>query len=392
MMPRKKMLTVFSAAVLAIGLTACGGSSTTTDPAPVEPPPPPPPTDQETTAGAAAAAAMAAKAASDAAKMSSDDAMAAVDGLATLQTNEMAAMYAAAAMDAAATAMAEYMKAKAASDAAAVATLASVAGVEKAKAEAAQMAAEDAAMMAADNAMKAMEAAMMELKVDGTMKSVGDTTIDADAPKTEVTSGSGDSAEKTITGLVSSVTTTGGATDARAGRPAVLATGTKYQALRVGAAERSGENALAIGKHVDSADDMSRLTLVTAYAGTQTVNVYFSDGTVAQRSNKAGTIVTGADGTTAIADGGDFAADGNLSHPLRPVGMFYRSGTGSTVPGVTLTDGLTPVPDAATYNVAADAKMRQVYAFGPAATPIYVVLNNTETADSCALDGDSWNT
>ena len=287
MMPRKKILTVFGAAVLAIGLTACGGSSTTTDPAPVDPPPPPPPTDQETTAGAAAAAAMAAKAASDAAGMSSSDAMAAVAGLATMQTNAMSAMHAAAAEDAAATAMAEYMKAKAASEAAAAATLASVAGVERAKAEAAQMAAEDAAAMAADYAMKAMEAADMELMIDGTMKSVGDTTVDAGAPRTVVTSGSGDDEQTTITGLISTPTTTGPATLGRAERDANLVTEVTYLSPMVNAAERSGDNALKIGKVVDSADDMARLQIITAYASTRSVRVYaVTDGTAHMASNE----------------------------------------------------------------------------------------------------------
>ena len=374
------------AAALAIGLAGCGSSSNTPE-AVVETPPDPGPTEQETAQSDAAAAAMAAKSAADAADADAAAAEAATANLATMQTRAMASTEAMKARAEAEAAMEAYMDAKAASEAAEAAAGTTAAARALVMAEAAQERAEAAAMKAGDYSDMAIASAMMELKIDGTMKSVGDTSIDADAPKTEVTRGSGDSAEKTIMGLVSSVMTTGGETDARAGRPAVLSTGTKYQALRVGAAERSGENALAIGKNVDSEDDMSRLALVTAYAGTQTVNVYFSDGTVAQRSNKAGTIVTGSDGTTAVADGGDFAADGNLTHPLRPVGMFYRSGTVASAPSATVdtTSGLTGVP-ADTYDVAAAAKARQVYAFGPAATPTYVVLNNTETTEVAGGD------
>ena len=395
MMPRKKMFTVFSAAVLAIGLTACGGSSTTTDPAPEPPPPPQPPTDQETTASGADAAATAAKGASDAAKMSGDGAGAAVAGLATMQTNAMAAMYADGAGAFAATAMAEYTKAKAASEAAAAATLASVAGVEKAKAEAAQMAAEAAAEMAADNAMKAMEAAMMELMVDGTMKSVGDTTVDADAPRTEVTSGSGDSEQTTLTGLIDTPMTTGPMTDGQAAVDENPVTGMiEYKSPMVNAEARSD---LEIGKVVDSADDMARLQIITAYAGTRMVRVYATDGGADWQSNKAGTVVINSDGTpddNGVPDGADATVD--VVATLRPVGMFYRAdndltdtsdGTANTITANDPTDATPPVQQGDT--VASKTKAMQVYSFVNTAAEdevVYVVLDETRATTDEADD------
>ena len=337
------------AAALAIGLAACGGSSststTTAMPEP-EPPPPPPPTDQETTAGAAAAAAMAAMAASEAAKMSSDGAMAAVAGLATMQTNAMAAMYAAKAEDAAATAMAEYMKAKMASEAAAAATLASVAGVEKAKAEAAQMAAEEAAEMAAGNAMKAMDAAMVELKIDGTMKSVGDTSIDAMAGASTVTTGSGDDEQTVVTGLIKSMNpmATGDEIEGQefaAGNPDVLTTAADESTLDTPYRQAAAERTFGIGKVLDSSDDMARLMLVTDYAGTNLVKVYSAATDTTVTGTKAGyiTIQTDAEG------------DEENNVALRPEGMFYSvsGGTAGTL--------------AATDSVAFDAEPVEMFSY-----------------------------
>ena len=201
--------------------------------------------------------------------------------LATMQTGAMSAMHAMDAKKYADMAMAEYMKAKTASETAAAATTTTAATTEKDKAEAAQIAAENAAMMVANEEMtgyadKAMAAAMMELKIDGTMKSVGETTIDAMAPTTTVTSGSGDDAQTTITGLVGTPMTTGDATNGRAAVPADITFDpqVKYVSPKVNAAARSDMNGLKIGKDVDSADDMVRLRIITAYAGTQSVNVY----------------------------------------------------------------------------------------------------------------------
>ena len=152
---------------------------------------------------------MAAKTAADAAKMASDEAATATMNLATTQTGAMSAMHAYNAKKYAKTAMDEYMKAKAASEAAAAATTTTAATTEKDKAVAAQMAAENAAMMVANDDMDgyadmAKMSAMTELMIDGTMKSVGDTMIDAASDATSVTTGTGDDAMTVITGLIES--------------------------------------------------------------------------------------------------------------------------------------------------------------------------------------------
>ena len=373
MMPRKKMLTVFGAAVLAIGLTACGGSSTTTDPAPVEPPPPPPPTDLETTQGAAAAAATAAKAASDAAGMSSSDAMAAVAGLATLQTGAMAQMYADAAAAAAATAMAEYMNAKAASEAAAAADLASVAGAAKADAEAAQMAAEAAAQMAADNAMKAMEAADMELMIDGTMKSVGDTSIDAMAGASSVSTGSGDDAMTVVTGLIKSMNpmATGAAITGQVfaqGTQDNLGTADDESTPDTPYRQAAAARTFAIGKVLDSSDDMARLMLVTDYAGTNMVKVY---------SAATGTTMTGTKaGYLTIDDTNADTTDTNNT-ALRSEGMFVpvSGGTAGTL--------------AATDSVAADAEAVEVFSYVPPTGATNAGVRQYATLATTSTTGDT---
>ena len=112
--------------------------------------------------------------------------------LATMQTGAMSAMHAYNAKKYAKMAMDEYMKAKTASETAAAATTTEAATTAKDMAEAAQMDAEKYAMMVANEEMtgyadKAKKYAMMELMIDGTMKSVGDTTIDAMAGASTMT-------------------------------------------------------------------------------------------------------------------------------------------------------------------------------------------------------------
>ena len=384
------------AAVFAIGLAACSSSSDNdtadvTEPVqePMQEPEPAPPSDLETTRVAAAAAAAAAMTASDNADAAADGAEAATANSATLQTGEMAEMYAMGARESAKEAMAEYMKAKAASEAAAAATMASAAGVELAKAKAAQAAAEAAAKTAGEKAMKATDAAKMELKIDGTMKTVGDTTVDAAAPKSEVTSGSGDDEQKTITGLVSTPMTTGPTTNGRAAVDAVITTDppTKYVSPMVNAAERSGDNALKIGKIVDSADDMARLQIITAYASTKSVRVYDAAASTGHMGSKEGKVeVVTADGS-AITVATGLGADTNTELTLRPVGMFYEVDGGNNEGQIdalsldTTTDPDNPAQQGDT--VAGDTKAKQVYSFVNTADTtnnqptVYVVLNKT---------------
>ena len=355
-------------------MLALGGCSSGSD-APPEPEvtepmpdPDPEPTDLETTQ-------MAAKAAADAAKMASDDAATAASGAnaatansATLQTGAMAEMHAMNAGKYAKMAMDAYMAAKAASDAAAAATLASAAGGALEDAKDAQKEAEDAAKMASDYAMKATDAAKMELMIDGTMKRVGETTLDAGAANNVSTTGSGATEQKVVTGLISSLTTTGPATYGRAGVDANPTVPTAYKSPMVNAAERDD---LKIGKEVDSADDAARLTIITAYAGTQTVRVYADDasgGTTFVR-------ITASDGTvTTAADGNEGTAADATTATLKPVGMFYHAENGASG------DGVNPGTDAAAIEpmgrttadppvqqgdtVAADTTAVQVYQVG----------------------------
>ena len=116
--------------------------------------------------------------------------------------------------------------------------------------------AEDAADAAADSAAMAVAAAAAELKIDGTVKSVGDTTIDAMAENHRLDVND----EVTDTGKQGDVETPGAATAGvqgvsadPEGNPAV-----KYVAPVAGAMSDD----LTIGKRVDSADDTARLLII----------------------------------------------------------------------------------------------------------------------------------
>ena len=386
-MSEYKLTTVCYAAALALVLAACSSSDNET--ATVEPEPTPPTvepdpelTDLETAQAAAIAAAAAAKMASDNAAMAASDAADAIMNLATMQTGAMSMSQADEAEAQADDAMEAYMAAKAASDAAAAATDIDAAVTAKNNAVAAQADAEAAAMKASEYGTMAMESATGELMIAGTMKSVGETTIDAMAPRSEVTSGSGDDEQKTITGLISTPLTTGLETDGLAEVDAVINTDppTSYTAPKVNAAARDN---LEIGKVVDSADDMARLRIITAYASTRSVKVYDIDpnGTAIQ-SHKAGMI--------RLADGADtiVGTDDDVMATLRPVGMFYLA-AGGTTPGMLEPMGPSDADPPAQQGdtVAAGEKPKQVYSYVAADdTTQYVVLNETvDTTDNAGM-------
>ena len=281
------------------------------------------------------------------------------------------------------------MDAKAASEAAAAAEDVTAAVEARIMAETAMANAVTYGMTAAEKAGEAETAAMAELMIVGTMKSVGDTTVDAEAPRTEVVSGSGDTEQTVVTGLIDTSETSGPTTDGRMAVPADLDFNppVKYKSPMVNAAMRDD---LKIGKVVDSADDMIRLQIITAYAGTQSVKVYGSNGGVDWRSNKEGQIVVSSSGEAIIADDADFDADGNVVLTLRPEGMFYRADDDTTdvSPGgedrltaTSPTDG-TP-PEQAGDTVTSGTKAKQVYSFVNTAltadptTVVYVVLDET---------------
>ena len=352
------------------------------------PEPDPEPTDLENAQAAAKAAADAAKMASDNAAMAASDAGDATENLATAQTGAMAMSQADKAQEQADAAMAAYMAAKAASDMAAAATDASAGIRAQIAAEAAQGDAEAAAMKASEYSEMAMASAMGELMIDGTMKSVGDTTIDAEAPRSEVTSGSGEDQQITITGLTGTPMTTGAATNGRAAVDAVINTDppTKYVSPMVNAAQRDN---LEIGKVVDSADDMARLQIITGYASTKSVKVYAAAANTGHSGNKEGKVeVVTADGT-GITTAGGLGADTNTELTLRPVGMFYEVDTETnTGTAGTLTPGDGSADPAVGDIVEAETKAKQVYSFvNTRATDeptVYVVLNQTTTTTDAA--------
>ena len=331
----------------------------------------------------AANAAAAAKMASDNAAMAVEAAMMATANLATMQTGSMSKMMAYEAKNAADMAKDAYDAAMKASDAAAAATTTEAATTAKDMAKAAQADAEMYAGMASESSDGTVKYAAMELMIDDTMKSVGETTIDASAPRSEVTSGSGDSAQKTITGLIEEPMTTGMATDGRVAVDANLSDEEKYVSPMVNAAERMD---LKIGKDVDSADNMARLRIITAYADKQMVKVY-SAFTTEHRSNKKGKIVVTADGGP-VPEVADLSDDTNEELTLLPVGMFYaaepRNDAGTLVPGSVSADS--PAGD----TVLAAAKPKQVYSFVntevDADPTVYVVLNlTTDTTDAADM-------
>ena len=351
------------------------------------PEPEPEPTDLETTQQAAADAAAAAKTASDAADMSADGAEAATANLATLQTGQMAGMNAMEAREAADDAMAEYMKAKAASEAAAAAETASAAGRALENAETAQKAAEAAAKMAADKAMAAADAAKMELMIDGTMKSVGDSSIDADMGMLTKTA---DDGSKTITGHESNVMRekAGAVTGQAHSPPGTAAASVKPYKQAVAARD------LAIGKTLDTTDDMARLTVINSRAGSKMVRV-FADA--ADTNNFA--IRTGSDGLTSQAATADAltaptAASTTTTNKLKSVGMYYEATTDATATAGTdepTGDGAVAEVLDFTDTVGTETKPVEVFSYvdSSGATPVTrYVVETSRTVDAATGNTD----
>ena len=269
-----KLTMACSAAVLALAMAACSSSSDDNPPVTSSTPPPvgdggPDPvlTDIEKAQAAASMAMDAAKTASDDAEADTVEAETAVMNLATHQTNGMAKMYADQARKAADYAMAEYTKAKAASDAANAADATLSSALEgKINAETAKTMADGHAVTADEKGAMATDRAAMELMIDGTMKMVGTTTIDAKAGALSKTA---DGATE-LTGLLgkdSQPTHTDAPVPLVDFAAVADAPDTAYvQAV----AERS----FGIGKTLDSSDDTARLMIVTKYSASKHVKVY----------------------------------------------------------------------------------------------------------------------
>ena len=380
----KNLTTVCAAVVLAFGLAACGGGddddTAMTEPVveePMEPAPDPGPTDLETTQADAAAAAAAAMTASDNAAASAMSAMEATATLATLQTgadsnademggNESAYAAHKAAMDAAAAAS----DAATASAAAAAATTGTEAEAAKRMALDAQDAAEAAEATAATMSMAAIEAAMTELHIDGTVKTVGESSLDASMGELRTkTAGGGlmitgtQLANPDLDALTTRTTAAEDGVafaqrDADATPPTTVDTPYK-QAIK--------EGTITIGKVVDTSDDMARLTIITARQGKKTVRV-FTDGPVAEVQYVVGA-ATAATETTPEAGGA--LAEG--AGPAQSIGLYYEA----TPPDGDTTNAL----DAMDEVTVTKAKGVEVFELGADSegNPVYARIVLTET-------------
>ena len=335
---------------------------------------------------AASDAAEAANTAAEAARTAANAAMTAAMNRATMQTGD--ANSAADAMDAGAhadTAEAEAGNAATASQMAQDAMDTATATPQRMAAEAARDAAMDARDMAVDAQGEAEADAMMELKIDGTMNSVGDISVDADAPNIVVTTGTGATAKTVNTGFQADLQE----------EAAGAVTGVAFVAGDGGAdppvADTAYRQAVAardidIGKTVDSADDMARLAIITQYAGSKTAKVFAyaeadpdatstSDG---RTGTRRGYVSLDTDGTTGFTD------DELNNTRLRSLGMYYLAGAAAD------TDGL-----AAADEVGADAEAMAVYSYvdlgddnadggtgGNADMTVYLVMDSQRTEGS----------
>ena len=332
---KNKFLTTVAAAALALAVGACSSSSDddetlsaaptpppTAAPDPTTPPTPPVLTELETAQADAAAAAAAAMTASTDAAEAVAAAMAAVANLATMQTGATAAGLAEEAQTAAGKAMMAYMHAKAASEAAAEAEDVTAAVEARVMAETAMANAVTYGTTATEKAGEAETAAIAELKIDGTMKSVGEMSIDAMAGASSVTTGSGKNAQTVNTGLLESMNpmATGAMIEGVEFEAAMadnLLTGEDDETKKaVPYKQAAAARTFAIGKTLDSSDDMARLMLVTDYAGLNMVKVFSAGDATADavEGTKAG-YITREDAGTTETDVNNVA--------LRSEGMFY---------------------------------------------------------------------
>ena len=319
----------------------------------------------QTAQAAAADAATAAMTAAGNAMTAATAATEAGENLATMQTGETSSSLATKASEQAALAHAAYMAAKTASEAAEAATDVTAAVRAQVDAENALADATAAETMAGEYSQMAMDATGNELMIEGTVKTVGGTSLDATAGSTTGTS----DGQTTTTGLIASMNpdTT---VDMVGGVEYLLdsadADGNQTRAHVQAVAARMFD----IGKVVDSPDDMARLMIVTQYAGTKSVKVYAS----AVGDDLVGRL--GSDGRIQTAGvGAENADEPDRFVTLKSVGTYYLAGDD---------DGL-----AAEDVVGSETKGTQVFSFvDDNATPDnalddpagYVVLGPTTTA------------
>ena len=333
--------------------------SGTPEPVP-EPTPDPGPTDLDVTQTEAADAATAAMTASTNAAASASSAAAATMTLATLQTGadsnaaDMGGREAAYAAHAAAgEAAAEAAKAATASAAAAAAATGSEAEAALRMALDAQGAAEAAEATAATMAKAAIAAAATELHIVDTVKTVGESSVDA-------TSGMVTSADGlVITGLLRG-SEPARSTAASEGQEFVQdsgpATETEYK-------QAIADGVLKIGKLLDTSDDKARLMLITGRQGKKTVRVFVDreddedmDDITAQTGRTAQTVLL-VNNQLAVGTGTATHVGGTLvsTATAKSIGLYYEaadrhvvvdSNAAAIIPAIVMTPG-TPVTIAA---------------------------------------------
>ena len=333
---KNKLLTTIAAAALALAVGACSSSSDDDNTLAATTPAPPPTTDPETPAPltelqtAQADAAKAAEAAMTASTDAADavkEAMTAIANLATMQTNATAADLAGEAQTAADKAKLAYEHAKAASEAAAEAEDVTAAVEARVMAETAMGNAVTYGTTATEKAGEAETAAMAELMIVGTVKTVGGTDLKADAGSSVVVTGEDEDAQTVRTGLIKSMNpmTTAEGSEAVPGVNGDPESDpvAKYVAPVAAADDRT----FSIGKLVDSADDMARLMIVTQYAGSRTVKVYAAGDDDQNTGTKAGYLSIDDADTTDVNE--ETTNANNV--PLKSEGSYYLAGTDGTL-------------------------------------------------------------
>ena len=301
--------------------------------------------------------------ASDNAAASASGAADATADIATLQTGGMAAAAAYGAHEAAVAAAAAAAEAAAASADAQAATTGAAAEAAWAMADVAQKAAEAAETTAGEMAMAAIEAAATELHIDGTMKNVGESMVDATTGA--LTSYNDDGDVTMITGFRRNVVRSVAAIPGRAfddneddgATPTDASDDVTYR-------QAVAAQTIGIGKVLETADDMARLTIVTGRAGSEMVRVF------------AETDATAVDAMAGTA-GGTFTVGDTTGVEFTLIGMLHEAmtvadATGAEAGELDFTD-----------EVPADSKAVEVFSYvtgeGEDATTNYAVVVSRTT-------------
>ena len=238
---------------------------------------PPPPTELQVAQAAAVDAATAAMIAAGTANTSADDADEAKVNAATMQTGETSSGHAYMARHYAEIAQTAYMTAKTASEAAAAATTVSAAVRAQVAAEAAMSEAVAAEADADTHAGLAMTAAGNELKIVGTVKTVGGTSLNANAGTLTEDDGS----QVVVTGLIEDLNPK--ISVARVDMVMVFEPDANAmdnpltvidETVEIFAKPAVAARILPIGKTVDSHNDMARLMIIDQYVGSKKVGVF----------------------------------------------------------------------------------------------------------------------